>query len=184
MLKFIKNIKPSFDISKISLTTERLKLDNKSHYENTAIKGLDRVASTQNKVWDENLPTEILDYIGQLGFDKNQYSANINVQYPGQMAPLHRDNHGHACKKLNKKFEDFVDFMRDVFGEDFDRILVFLTDWSIGQVFGCQNESITEWKSGDCYTFSSTDQHFSANTGMEIKYTIVISGLKGYLKNK
>ena len=102
MLKFIKNIKPSFDISKISLTTERLKLDNKSHYENTAIKGLDRVASTQNKVWDENLPTEILDYIGQLGFDKNQYSANINVQYPGQMAPLHRDNHGYACKKLNK----------------------------------------------------------------------------------
>ena len=172
MLKFIKNIKPSFDISKISLTTERLKLDNKSHYENTAIKGLDRVASTQNKVWDENLPTEILDYIGQLGFDKNQYSANINVQYPGQMAPLHRDNHGYACKKLNKR------------PEDFDRILEFLTDWSIGQVFGCQNESITEWKSGDCYTFSSTDQHFSANTGMETKYTIVISGLKGYLKNK
>ena len=88
------------------------------------------------------------------------------------MAPLHRDNHGYACKKLNKR------------PEDFDRILVFLTDWSIGQVFGCQNESITEWKSGDCYTFSSTDQHFSANTGMEIKYTIVISVLKGYLKNK
>jgi len=33
VLKFIKNIKPSFDISKISLTTERLKLDNKSHYD-------------------------------------------------------------------------------------------------------------------------------------------------------
>ena len=166
MLEFIKNIEPDFNIAEISLKTEKLKLDNKSHYENTAIKGLDRVASTQNKVWNENLPRDIVDYIKEVGFDKNQYSANINVQYPGQMAPLHID----ACKKLNKN------------PEDFDRVLIFLTDWSIGQVFGCGEESITGWKSGDCYTFDSKDQHFSANTGMETKYTIVLSGLKGCLK--
>ena len=170
MLEFLKNVKPNFDIEKVSLKTERLKLDNKSHYENTAIKGLDRVASTQNKVWDENLPQEIIDYIKEIGFKRNECSDNINVQYPGQMAPLHRDNHGHACKKLNKKFEDF------------ERVLVFLTDWEVGQVFGCEDKSITKWKRGDCYTFNATDQHFSANTGMETKYTIVISVLKECLK--
>ena len=166
MLEFIKNIKPDFDIEKIPLKTERFKLDNKSHYENKAIKGLDRVASTQNKVWDENLPQEITDYIREIGFERNECSANINVQRPGQMAPLHRDNHGHAREKLNKNFEDF------------ERVLVFLTDWKVGQVFGCEEESITKWKSGDCYTFDNVDSHWSANTGTKDKYTIVISVLK------
>jgi len=170
MLEFLKNVKPTFDIVDVPLKIERLKLDNKSHYENSAIKGLDRVASTQNKVWDENIPQEIIDYIKEIGFGRNECSANINVQHPGQMAPLHRDNHGHACKKLNKNFEDF------------ERVLVFLTDWKVGQVFGCEEESITGWKSGDCYTFNATDQHFSANTGMKTKYTIVISVLKECLK--
>ena len=44
--------------------------------------------------------------------------------------------------------------------DEFERVLVFLTDWSIGQVFGCEEKSITEWKSGDCYTFETSDQHF------------------------
>ena len=170
MLKFYKNVKLKFDITKIPLTLERLKLDNKSHYENRAIKGLDRVASTQNKVWDENLPDEAIDFIKEIGFERGCYSANINVQRPGQMAPLHRDNHGYACKKLNKQFEDF------------ERVLVFLTDWEVGQVFGCEKECITDWKSGDCYTFDAQDQHFSANTGIETKYSIVISVLKEYIK--
>ena len=94
--------------------------------------------------------------------------SNINVQRRRSNTPLHRDNHGYACKKLNKKFEDF------------ERVLVFLTDWEVGQVFGCEKECITDWKEGDCYTFDQ-DQHFS-NTGMETKYSIVISVLKEYIK--
>ena len=47
-----------------------------------------------------------------------------------------------------------------------------------GQVFGCEEESITKWKRGDCYTFESIDSHWSANTGTKDKYTIVISVLK------
>ena len=166
MLKFIKNVKPNFDIKKISLKINRLKLDNRNHPENKAIKGLDRVASTQNKVWDEDLPKEVIDYISKIGFHRGTYSANVNVQRPGQMAPLHKDNHQHASKKLNRS------------SDEFERVLVFLTDWSIGQVFGCEEKSITSWKCGDCYTFETEDQHFSANTGVEDKYTIVISVLK------
>ena len=73
MLKFIKNVKPNFDIESVSLKINRLKLDNRNHPENKAIKGLDRVA-TQNKVWDEDLPKEIVDYITEIGFDRNSYS--------------------------------------------------------------------------------------------------------------
>ena len=166
MLEFIKNIKPSFEISKIPMHFERLKLDNRNHYENKAIKGLDRVASTQNKVWHENLPNKVIQYINEFGYDETQYSANINLQQPGQMAPLHKDNHGHACNKFNRPPEDFI------------RLLVFLTDWSMGQVFGCEDKTIIKWKAGDCYTFDSDDQHFSANTGTEDKYTIVISAIR------
>ena len=49
MLEFIKNIRPKFEISKIPMHFERLKLDNRNHYENKAIKGLDRVASNKTK---------------------------------------------------------------------------------------------------------------------------------------
>ena len=168
MLKFIKNSKPKFDISKINLKINSLELDDESHYENQFIKGKDRHASIQNKVWNEDLPIKIQDYLSGLGLKKDTFTANINVQKPGQMAPLHKDNHYYA-----KKY----------FGDgEFDRILIFLTDWKIGQVFGCEDKSITKWKRGDCYTFNATDQHFSANTGMETKYTIVISVLKECLK--
>ena len=43
MLEFLKNVKPNFNITDIPLKTERLKLDNKSHYENTAIMMQNRI---------------------------------------------------------------------------------------------------------------------------------------------
>ena len=51
-----------------------MKLDNKKHPENRAIKGLDRVASTQNKVWDEDIPAGIREYINK--FDISQSKSN------------------------------------------------------------------------------------------------------------
>ena len=170
MLKFIKNSKPKFDISKIDLTINSLELDDENHYENQFIKGKDRHASIQNKVWNEDLPREIKNYLNEIGLKNETFTANINVQRPGQMAPLHKDNHYYA-----KKY----------FGDgEFDRILIFLTDWKIGQVFGCVDESITKWKAGDVFTFEDDDYHWSANTGMSDKYTIVISVMKDkFLKN-
>ena len=83
MLKFIKNSKPKFDISKINLKINSLELDDESHYENQFIKVKDRHASIQNKVWNEDLPIEIQDYLSELGLKKDTFTANINVQtYP------------------------------------------------------------------------------------------------------
>ena len=58
------------------------------------------------------------------------------------------------------------------------RMLIFLTDWKMGQGFGINDECITKWKAGDCYTFDETDYHWSANTGLDTKYTLVISTKK------
>ena len=73
MLKFIKNVKPNFDIESVSLKINRLKLDNRNHPENRPLRDWIE-SSTQNKVWDEDLPKEIVDYITEIGFDRNSYS--------------------------------------------------------------------------------------------------------------
>ena len=166
MIEFVKNIKPTFDLSMFNFKVNRLKLNNKYHPENKAIKGLDRVASTQNKVWDEDMPNEIREYINKFDIKEGDYHVNMNIQYPGQMAPLHTDNHSEAVKKFN------------IPSHNFKRILIFLTDWKMGQGFGINDECITKWKAGDCYTFDETDYHWSANTGLDTKYTLVISTKK------
>ena len=40
MIEFVKNIKPTFDLSMFNFKVNRLKLNNKYHPENKAIKGL------------------------------------------------------------------------------------------------------------------------------------------------
>jgi hypothetical protein len=164
MLEFIKNIKPDFDVFTLDLKVNKLKLDNKKHPENRAIKGLDRVASTQNKVWDEDIPKEIREYIEK--FKLGKYHVNMNIQEPGQMCPLHIDNHSEAVRMFEGPWTNWR------------RILIFLTDWKIGQAVGLREKCITEWKAGDCYTFDETDPHWSANAGENTKYTLVISAKK------
>jgi|TARA_Y100000590_G_scaffold415335_1_gene513017 hypothetical protein len=166
MIEFVKNIKPSFDLSTFEFKINKLKLDNKKHPENRAIKGLDRVASTQNKVWDEDMPKEIRKYINKFDIKEGEYHVNMNIQRPGQMAPLHTDNHSEAVKKFN------------ISSNNFKRMLIFLTDWEMGQGFGINDDCITKWKAGDCYTFDETDYHWSANAGEDTKYTLVISTKK------
>ena len=81
--KFLKNSKPQFDISKIKLKINSLELDDESHYENQFIKGKDRHASIQNKVWNEDLPIKIQDYL--------QYTLLPNLE---KLKKSHRDaNH-------------------------------------------------------------------------------------------
>ena len=166
MLKFIKNITPDFDVSTLDLKINKLKLDNKKHPENKAIKGLDRVASTQNKVWDEDMPDKIREYINKFDIKEGEYHVNMNIQRPGQMCPLHIDNHSEAVRMFGGPWTNWR------------RILIFLTDWKIGQTVGLREECMTKWNAGDCYTFDETDPHWSANAGENTKYTLVISVLK------
>ena len=62
-------------------------MDDENHYENQFIKGKDSHASIQNKVWNEDLPSEIKNYLNEIGLKNETFTANINVQRPGQMAP-------------------------------------------------------------------------------------------------
>ena len=170
-IKFIKNIKPNFDLSLFDFKINKLKLDNKVHPENRAIKELDRVASTQNKVWDEDIPKEIREYINNFGFVEDDYHVNMNIQYPGQMAPLHTDEYIYAANKFNVTPDKLI------------RYWISLTDWEVGQVFGIEEECFTQWKAGDCYTFDSNKNHLSVNAGQVIRYTLLISLLKVWNKD-
>ena len=96
----------------------------------------------------ENLPNKVIQYINEFGYDETQYSKYKSTTTTFQMHLYIKIIMVKFCKKFNRPPEDFI------------RLLVFLTDWSIGQVFGCEDKTIIQWK-GDCYTFDSNDQHFS-----------------------
>ena len=96
----------------------------------------------------ENLPNKVIKYINEFGYDETQCLKHKSTTKKGSNEPLHKDNHGRRNVKNLIPPEDFI------------RLLVFLTDWSIGQVFG-EDKTIIQWKEFDCYTFDSNDQHFS-----------------------
>ena len=169
MIKFIKNQPLSFDIKTLNLLIEDYPIDLEAHPYNKHIEDLN--VGIFGKVWDENLPKEIIKYVKELGFEKNQYHAYINVQKPGKMTTLHQDNQNYASNKLG------------VDSKDLNRLLVFLTDWNMGENFCVIDECIVNWKSGDCYTFDIEDWHWGCNAGYETKYTLVISTIKEVINN-
>ena len=130
-----------------------------------------------SKFFSKMIPDETTPIIKKMAeaipFDsKENIQMQITEQKPGQYIPYHMDVLTSSGIEASKVVKNGY------------RIIIFLTDWRIGQVFGCVDESITKWKAGDVFTFEDDDYHWSANTGMSDKYTIVISVMKDkFLKN-
>ena len=167
MIDFIKNKSLDFDIETLDLLIEEYPIDVEEHPYNKQIEDLN--VGTFGKVWNENLPKEIVQYIEELGI--SSYHAYINVQKPGKITTLHQDNHKGALNKLG------------VDQKELRRILVFLTDWNIGETFCVEDECIVNWKSGDCYTFGTEDWHWGVNAGYKTKYTLVLTVKKEFFEN-
>ena len=70
MIKFIKNQPLSFDIKALDLLIEDYPVDVDAHPYNKQIEDLS--VGTFGKVWDENLPKEIVQYIEEVGLERNK----------------------------------------------------------------------------------------------------------------
>ena len=165
MIKFIKNKSLDFKMGDIKFKEKKQPLDLDKHPYNKKIPKQYRVASESNRVFHEDLPGEIKDYLTEGGVDLNSSHVQLHIQQPGQLLPLHRDNYTYASKKFNHEQDNLT------------RLIIFMSDWAMGEVLGVEDECFTKWKSGDWYTFSCREWHWSVNAGYQIKYTLIITGL-------
>ena len=91
MIRFIKNKSVLFDLNKFDFSFDKLELTEEHPYFNLGEKANE--VSVQSRVWHENLPEEVMDYIHGFGFKKDSFCVNLTVQHPGSMTPVHIDKY-------------------------------------------------------------------------------------------
>jgi len=89
------------------------------------------------------------------------------------------------CQTTGQVFPYHIDFFhrREVFRnepqEKIIRIMVMLTDWEPGHLFGFGNHTYTNWKAGDISTFSHANvPHYTANAAYNPRCILLITGMK------
>ena len=115
------------------------------------------------KAFREDFPDYIEEYLGK--FNMDIVNSNFHIQRPGNFIPPHVDNYLYL--KENK----------DTKGEP-NRIMVFMNDWSFGQVFMVGDSIIANWKKGDAYIMDDSILHMTSNGSYEDKLTLIITGYK------
>ena len=170
MIDFIKNKPVGFNMDEIKFKESDCPLDLDKHPYNKKIPKKYRAASESNRVYHEDLPNEIMDYLTDGGLDLNFSHVQLHIQRPGQLLPVHCDNYTYASKKFNYKQSDL------------SRLIIFMSDWNMGEVLGIEEECVIKWKSGDWYTFADKEWHWSVNAGYKIKYTLLVTGLSNKLE--
>ena len=112
---------------------------------------------------------EQVDFIGlgkQLGMEVVTVSSIL--QPPGNMIPVHRD----TFFQIKKAYPN--DTRLKV------RANIYLEDWHVGEYIQYEKDNewhnSTHWKAGQGWLWDSNHLHLSANTGMQDKYTLQVSG--------
>jgi len=103
----------------------------------------------------------------KFNIDKTQ--VYLNVQSPGNVCGIHIDKYRTHMTRGDFDFSETL--TKNIFSG-----VVFCNDWSVGQVFISGNDTITEWKQGDTYTFPWYMPHGSANAGADNRYLIQFVG--------
>lgn len=151
-------------------------------FQHRSIKDFDR-GGADAYVWDDIESTKIYwDLIGlnvndsvdtKLFWDTDPWPhlANkftvIHKMRPGMIQPLHGDLYARYSKNNN---------VTDV--ESIQRVLIFLTDWQMGHIFHCDQQSFDGWRAGDWVSWPGTTKHVAANFGSADRYTMQITGIR------
>lgn len=112
-----------------------------------------------------------------------KFSSAIQYQPPGGIFPRHTDFLQSMWNQFSNANTDFVNMPFDpvtkapngYFGI---RVMMALTDWVPGQVFGFQDDYWANWKSGDVVTFDwAHARHFTANASYAPRAYLKVSGI-------
>ena len=124
--------------------------------------------------------------VGDL-FDFDYYSTAIQYQPPGSIVGRHVDFLDSMWDKFNQSGIDVLDLPYDTLTKSPEgyyaiRVMIALTDWQVGQIFGFENQYWSEWKIGDVVTFDWAHvKHYTANSSYVPRIYLKISGIT---KNK
>jgi|TARA_B100000131_G_C17691880_1_gene441027 hypothetical protein len=117
-----------------------------------------------SQIYDD-VPKECYDITKLTGLDNT--AVALFKQPVGQVNPWHYDTNSYLVSKYG--IEDKTKIYR---------YLIFLEDWDIGQILQIDNEVVSNWKQGDCYTWEYGTYHLSMNGGRKTKYTMQITGVE------
>jgi len=108
--------------------------------------------------------TAILDHLQT----KNRYTLNFMKIPPGRLIPWHCDTYGYLIKKFEVS-QDRIPLIQ--------RTIVFMQDWTFGQVAQFGNTVVSHWRAGDIYTWPHEAWHGLANFGNQ---AIIVMQITNY----
>jgi hypothetical protein len=112
-----------------------------------------------------------------------KFSSAIQYQPPGGILPRHTDFLTGMWDQFSTGENNFVNMLFDPItkspkGYFGIRVMIALTDWVPGQVFGFQDDYWTNWKLGDVITFDwAHARHFTANASYAPRAYLKVSGI-------
>ena len=101
------------------------------------------------------------------------YELKLHSQVCGQLLHMHMDNFAARIDRKNSLQE--MDY--DVDPTLVHRFVVFLNDWSMGQIWMQGTATHTHWKAGDVISWEWQDiPHGTANMGWDTRYILQFTG--------
>jgi len=145
---------------------------------------------------------ELKDLLGgreafkKIKVDYDTALCRLLVYMPGNICPWHYDIHASWAAihpELNPHLVETPEFIKKLKnGEsrydmpdqhtcDLGKIvrrLVTISKWGHGHMIEMENAFFPRWKSGDVFTVPACRWHLSANAGMKLKMTLIITGVE------
>ena len=101
------------------------------------------------------------------------YELKLHSQVCGQLLHMHMDNFAARLDRQNS----FDELDYDVDPKKVHRFVVFLNDWSMGQIWHQGTAVHTHWKAGDIISWHWQDfPHGTANMGWDTRYILQYTG--------
>jgi hypothetical protein len=117
------------------------------------------------------------------GFDLEYADGSIHLHPPGICMPRHVDSLDSTWRIYAKSHPEILDKIVDPMtksptGYYGIRLMMALTDWVPGHVFGAEDEYWSEWKAGDVMMFDwAHARHYTANLAFSTRAVLKINGV-------
>lgn len=118
--------------------------------------------------FEPDLEFDLSAILEKIGSTNGSYTLNFMKIPAGRLIPWHCDTYGYAIKKFNVPNDRITQIQRTI---------VFMQDWSFGQVVQFGDSMLSHWKAGELYTWQHEAWHGLANFGNQ---DVVIMQITNY----
>lgn len=100
-------------------------------------------------------------------FPWTNQGASLFRMITGDITPNHKDHYITYKRVFN------IDDPSSIW-----RAIVFMEDWKSGHYFEIDDKPVVNWKRGDYVSWNYDVKHMAFNMGIELRYTMQITGVK------